>query len=156
TRGLDLDGSWSTRAANANVELGLTGTYVFRFDTQFTRNASTVSILNTAYNPVDLRMRGRAVIQCSSLTFANFINFTISYQVDDTPGARELPTWTTVDTTLKYRFNSEHGPLADAALLLSVTNIADRAPPFVPNAQFGINFDGANANALGRFLALQL
>jgi iron complex outermembrane receptor protein len=139
-----------------NIELGLTGTYVFRFDTQFTRNAPTVSILNTAYNPVDLRMRGRVILQGRSLTFATFVNFTNSYQEDGTAGAREIPTWTTVDTTLKYRFNSEHGPLVDSALLLSVTNLLDRAPPFVPNPQFGINFDGANANALGRFLAIQL
>jgi iron complex outermembrane recepter protein len=156
TRGLDLDGSWSAQAALTNIELGLTGTYVFRFDTQFTPNASTVSILNTAYSPVDLRMRGRAVIQYSSLTFATFINFTNSYQEDDTVGGREIPAWTTVDATLRYRINSEHGPLADSALLLSVTNLLDKAPPFVPNPQFGINFDGANANALGRFVAVQL
>lgn len=156
TRGLDLDGSWSEQAALANIELGLTGTYVFRFDSQFTRNAPRVSILNTAYNPVDLRLRGRAIIQRGSLTLATFVNFTNSYREDDTVGSREIPTWTTVDATLKYRFNSEHGPLADAALLLAVTNLLDTAPPFVANPQFGINFDGANANALGRFLSVQL
>jgi iron complex outermembrane recepter protein len=156
TRGLDLDSSWSAQSVLGNIELGLTGTYVFRFDTQFTRNAPAVSILNTAYNPVDLRMRGRVILQGRSLTFATFVNFTNSYQEDGTAGAREIPTWTTVDTTLKYRFSSEHGPLVDSALLLSVTNLLDRAPPFVPNPQFGINFDGANANALGRFLAIQL
>jgi len=156
TRGLDLDSSWSVRSALGNIELGLTGTYVFRFDTQFTRNAPTVSILNTSYNPVDLRLRGRAVLQCRSLTFASFVNFINSYQEDDIAGVREIPTWTTVDATVKYRFNSEHGPLADSAVLLSVTNLLDRAPPFVPNPQFGINFDGANANAVGRFLAIQL
>ena len=156
TRGLDLDGSWSAQSALGNVELGLTGTYVFRFDTRFTRNAAKVSILNTVYNPVDLRVQGRAVLQRGSLTFATFVNFTNSYQDNDPAGAREIPTWTTVDATLKYRLNIEHGPLADAALLLSVTNLLDRAPPFVPNPQFGINFDGANANALGRFLAVQL
>jgi len=32
----------------------------------------------------------------------------------------------------------------------------DRKPPFVANPLFGINFDGANANALGRFISLQL
>jgi hypothetical protein len=32
----------------------------------------------------------------------------------------------------------------------------DRKPPFVLNPLFGINFDGANANALGRFLSVQV
>jgi len=156
TRGLDLDSSWSMPSVVGNIELGLTGTYVLRFDTQFTRNASTVSILNTPYNPVDLRLRGRAILQYRNLTFAGFVNFINSYQEDDIAAGREIPTWTTFDATVKYRFTSEHGPLADSALQLSVTNLLDRALPFVPNPQFGINFDGANANALGRFLAIQL
>jgi outer membrane receptor protein involved in Fe transport len=156
TRGLDLDGSWAARTALANIELGLNGTYILRFDTQFTPNASTVSILNTAYNPVDLRMRARAIIRRGGLTFASFVNFTNSYGEGGTSSGRSIPTWTTVDATAKYLFNSEHGPLADASLLLSVTNLLNRAPPFVPDPVFGINFDGANANALGRFLSIQL
>ena len=62
--------AWAAQTAVANIELGLNGTYIFRFDTQFTPNASTVSILNTAYNPVDLRMRARAIIRRGGLTFA--------------------------------------------------------------------------------------
>jgi len=156
TRGLDLDGAWAARTALANIELGLNGTYIFRFDTQFTPNAPTVSILNTAYNPVDLRMRARAIIRRGSLTVASFVNFTDSYKEDAMSSTRQIPTWTTIDATLKYLFNSEHGPLADASVLLSVTNLLDRAPPLVPNQVFGINFDGANANPLGRFVSIQL
>jgi outer membrane receptor protein involved in Fe transport len=156
TRGVDLDGSWAGQTSIANVELGLNTTYIFRFDTQFTPNASIVSILNTAYNPVDLRMRARAVIRHGGLTFASFVNFIDSYRVDDTSPGRQIPSWTTVDVTAKYLFKSERGPLADASLLLSVTNLLNKAPPFVPNPIFNINFDGANANALGRFLSVQL
>lgn len=158
TNGLDLDGSWAAQTAVANMELGLNGTYIFRFDTQFTPNATTVSILNTAYNPVDLRLRGRAIFRRGGLTFAAFVNFTDSYHADDgTPGATPVASWTTVDTTVKYLFGNEHGPLADASLLFAVTNLLNKAPPFVANPTFpGINFDGANANALGRFLSVQL
>jgi iron complex outermembrane recepter protein len=156
TRGLDLDAAWTAQTTAANVELGLNGTYILRFDTQFTPNASTVSILSTAYNPVDLRMRARAIIRRGGLTFASFVNFTNSYQVDDSATAREIPSWTTVDATAKYFFNSERGPLADASLLLSVTNLLNKAPPFVPNPVYSINFDGANANALGRVISIQL
>ena len=157
TSGLDLDGSWTAQAGVANIELGLNGTYIFRFNTQFTPAAPTVSALNTAYNPVDLRMRARAVIGRGRLTFASFVNFTNAYRLDDTASAHPVSSWTTIDSTVKYVFNSEHGPLADASLLLSVTNLLNKAPPFVPNTGFaGINFDGANANALGRFLSLQL
>jgi iron complex outermembrane recepter protein len=156
TRGLDLDAAWTAQTAAANVELGVNGTYILRFDTQFTPNASTVSILSTAYNPVDLRMRARAIIRRGGLTFASFVNFTNSYQLDDSATAREIPSWTTVDATAKYLFNSEHGPLTDASVLLSVTNLLNKDPPFVPNPVYSINFDGANANALGRVISIQL
>jgi outer membrane receptor protein involved in Fe transport len=156
TSGLDLDGSWASQTALGNVELGLNGTYIFRFDTQFTANAPSVPILNTEYNPVDLRMRARAIIRRGDLTFASFVNFTNSYREDNTATAPAISSWTTVDETVKYLFNSEHGPLADASVQLSVTNLFNTAPPYAANPLFGINFDGANANALGRFISLQL
>jgi hypothetical protein len=155
TRGLDLDGSWTAGLPLGNLELGLNGTYIFNFESQFTSNAATVSVLNTAYNPVDLRLRGRAVFRLGGLTFASYINYTGAYREDNTAGAHPIASWTTVDITAKYLFTAEKGPLTDASLLFAVTNIMDRAPPFVPNPVFGINFDGANANALGRVLALQ-
>jgi len=155
-RGLDLDGSWATQTAVANIELGLTGTHIFQFNTRFTSNAPTVSILNTAYNPVDLRMRARAIIRRGGLTFASFLNFTDSYRTDDTATRAHIPSWTTIDATAKYLFTTEHGPLADASVLICVTNLLNKAPPLVPNPGFGVNFDGANANALGRFISVQL
>ncbi|HKT73091.1 MAG TPA: TonB-dependent receptor [Steroidobacteraceae bacterium] len=156
TQGLDLDGAWTAQTAAANVELGLNGTYIFRFQTQFTPNASTVSILNTAYNPVDLRMRARAIIRRGGLTLASFVNFTDSYHGDGVTSAANIPSWTTIDATAKYLFNSEHGPLADASVMLTVTNLFDKSPPLVANPIYGINFDGANANALGRFISIEL
>jgi hypothetical protein len=100
-------------------------------------------------------MRARAVIRSGGLTFASFVNYTNSYSVDKTGAAPPIAAWTTVDATVKYLFNADRGPLADLALLVAVTNLMDRNPPFVLN-QVGINFDGANANALGRMLSVQL
>jgi outer membrane receptor protein involved in Fe transport len=157
TNGLDLDGSWAAQAGDTNVELGLAGTYIFRFESQFTPTAPTVSVLNTAYDPVNLRIRARAIIRRGGLTFASFVNFTNSYRVDETGPTQPVSSWTTVDSTVKYLFDREHGPLADASVLFCATNLLNKAPPYVPNPAFsGINFDGANANALGRFLSIQL
>jgi outer membrane receptor protein involved in Fe transport len=155
TSGLDLDGSWTAQTAIANIEAGLNGTYILRYDTQFTPNAATVPILNTEYNPVDLRVRARAILRRGGLTFASFVNFTNSYREEDVPGALPISSWTTVDETVKYLFNADHGPLADASLQVSVINLFNKAPPYVANP-YAVNFDGANANALGRFLSVQL
>jgi len=156
TQGLDLDGSWATQTDLAHIELGFNGTYIFRFDTQFTPNAATVSILNTEYDPVDLRVRGRLILRRGGLTLGSFLNFTDSYHEDIASPSQRVASWVTVDATAKYLFDNERGPLADASVLLSVTNLLNKAPPWVPNPAFGINFDGANANALGRFISLQL
>lgn len=156
THGLDLDGSWDGPTRLGNVELGLRATYIFRFDTQFTSNAPVVAILNTAYNPADLRMRARAAIRHGGLTLASFVNYTDSYD-GSSVGVGRIPSWTTVDTTANYLFAVDHGLLADTSLELAVTNIMNRRPPYVPNPVYsGINFDGANANALGRFVSVQL
>jgi iron complex outermembrane recepter protein len=156
TSGLDLDSSWSRQTPIANIELGLNGTYIFRFDTRFTPNAATISILDTAYNPVDLRVRARAILRRGGLTFASFVNFTNSYRTDDTPTGVPISSWTTVDETVKYLFSAEHGLLADASLQVSVMNLFNKAPPYVANPAYAINFDGANANALGRFVSVEL
>jgi hypothetical protein len=58
--------------------------------------------------------------------------------------------------TLTYRFSAGEGPLADASMGIIATNIAGRNPPFVLNSIYAINFDGANANALGRVLSVRL
>ncbi len=157
TSGLDLDGAWDTPTRLGNVELGLRATYIFRFDTQFTSNAPAASILNTAYNPVGLRMRARAVIRHGGLALASFVNYTNSYEGGSAVGVGHIASWTTLDATATYMFDFGRGPLADTSVELAVTNLMNRSPPYVPNLVYpGINFDGANANALGRFVSVQL
>lgn len=155
TSGVDMDAAWSRQTPLANLEFGLNGTYILDFNTQFTSEAPTVSIVSTAYNPVNLRMRARAVARRGGLTFATFVNYTNSYRTVVGGNPSPVSSWTTVDATLKYLFNADRGPLADLAVLASVTNLANRDPPFVLNP-VGVNFDGANANAFGRVVALQL
>jgi hypothetical protein len=155
TSGMDMDAAWAQQTAIGNLEIGLNGTYIFGFDNQFTSEAPTISILDTAYNPVNLRMRARAVIRRRGITWATFVNYTNSYRSGSDTASASVPSWTTVDSTLKYLFNADRGPLVDLALLVAVTNLADKHPPTVAN-QVGINFDGANANALGRMLSVQI
>jgi iron complex outermembrane receptor protein len=156
TRGLDLNGSWATATPLGNVELGLEGSYIFRFDNQFTSNAQAISILNTEYNPVNLRVRARALFRTGGLTFASFVNYTNSYGESTIASARPIASWTTVDATARYLFTGSNGPFADTSLLLAITNVMDRSPPFVQNTAYSINFDGANANAFGRVISVQL
>jgi iron complex outermembrane receptor protein len=160
TSGLDLDASWETEVPLGSVELGVNATYLFDFYDQFTPSAPSLSTLDTPYNPVNLRARGRAVLRHGGLTFASFVNYTHSYTDDtlDTPNGtiRPVASWTTVDMTLSYLFNASEGPFANASAGIVATNITARNPPFVLNPFYAINFDGANASAQGRVLSLRL
>jgi len=153
TRGLDLDASWDLKGPfGGNVELGASATYIFSFDNQFTTRAPSVSIRGTAYNPVDLKMRARALFRLRGLVFGTFANY-VNHYTD--PGTGPIASWTTVDMTATYLFSARRGLLANASVGLVATNLFGRDPPFVPNP-YGINFDGASANAVGRMLSVRL
>jgi iron complex outermembrane receptor protein len=68
-----------------------------------------------------------------------------------------VSSWTTIDLTASYACTMCSGLLKDFAVAAGVINLANRAPPFAANANgFDINYDGANANPLGRYLFVQL
>lgn len=56
---------------------------------------------------------------------------------------------------LRIGYEPDQGPLAGAAVSLSVRNLLNEDPPFYDAPQ-GIAYDAANADVLGRFVALQV
>ena len=161
TTGVDLGLSYRYQAGPAAIELGMDGTYVFEFDNKATSSAPTIEVLNTPYNPVDLKLRGRAQVQWGSVDLAAYVNYVDSYTDNRNGGAVPIDSWTTVDLVASYTPTAE-GWLSDSQLTLSILNASDEDPPrvavgtsFAPG--FGaINYDGANASPLGRFYSIQL
>jgi iron complex outermembrane receptor protein len=159
TSGVDFNFSFTTNSRLATFESGLDATYVLNFDTQFTSTTPVVSILNTPYNPINLKLRAREVISHGNVTFGLFVNYVNSYK--NNHGATTVPvaSWTTADANINYEFPVERGALHGTSLTLSVRNLTNRDPPFVLSTDpvdAPINFDGANANPLGRFISVQL
>ena len=68
----------------------------------------------------------------------------------------DIASWTTVDVTYAREWQQTSGMWAGVSTSLGVTNVLDRAPPFVMNDNWPIYFDGTNANPLGRFASLVL
>jgi outer membrane receptor protein involved in Fe transport len=142
------------------LEIGVDGTKIFKLTSQFTPAARVLDLVSTPYNPNDLRLRARGSLTVHDLTVSVFVNYVDSYI--DNRGVSPVPvsSWTTADATISYRAPKNSGLLRGFALSAGVLNLADRNPPFVrSNPQFtrnNINFDGANASALGRVGYLQL
>jgi hypothetical protein len=155
TNGVDFDLKYERQVTFGTIELGASGVRILKFDTQFNGASPTASLLNTPYNPVDLKVRGRAGLTWDGVTAAAFINYTAPYMDNRTATVAHVASWTTFDTTISYGWGHDRGALSNSSVALSVINATNKEPPFVANF-YNINYDGANANALGRFLSLQL
>jgi len=157
TSGMDFGGSVTVRAGRFENEFGVDGTYLFEFDSQTTAQTPTVDMLNSAYNPIDLRFRARYVLRRGPLRASAFWNYTDSYY-SNVRHDGDVASWSTIDLTFGYDVEAPSGWLQGVSTTLAVSNIADKDPPRLPIA-IGtaiLRYDGANANTLGRFIALQL
>jgi iron complex outermembrane receptor protein len=150
TNGIDFELSYNAKSAFVDAETGLDGTKIFELKNQFSSSTPYISLLNTTFNPVDLRLRAREVLTRGPTTLAVFMNYTNSYTNNIVPPAH-VSSWTTIDVTATYRV------LRDLSVSVGALNIANRNPPFVlSDSGAGLDYDGANANPLGRFLYAQL
>jgi iron complex outermembrane recepter protein len=159
TRGLDFGLGYKRTILGTGIDTGIDGGYIFAFENQFSSTAPVVSILNTTYNPVNLRLRARALATRGPLSGGVYINFTNDYSNNDVIPYAHVSSWTTADAAASYAFGSSGGAPNGLTIALSIINLANRAPPFVSNpssAIYPINYDGSNANALGRYISLRL
>jgi iron complex outermembrane receptor protein len=156
TSGIDFDASYIYPTRIGQLEAGLDSTYILKFQTQFANGFPPLSVLNTPYNPVDLRLRARGIVRSGPMSISLFVNYTNSYTDNRTPPSVPVASWTTADVTATYTTGKNYGVWSDLSVQLSVINLANRKPPFVTTPFYEVNYDGANANALGRFLSVQV
>jgi iron complex outermembrane receptor protein len=157
TRGLDFGLGYKRTILGTGIDTGIDGGYIFAFDNQFSSTAPVVSILNTSYNPINLRLRARALTTRGPLSGGVYINYTNDYSDNNVIPFGHVSSWTTADAVASYEFRSSGGPFNGVTIALSVINLTNRAPPYVSNPSgYPITYDGANANALGRFVSLRL
>jgi iron complex outermembrane recepter protein len=157
TRGLDFGLGYKRTILGTGIDTGIDGTYIFTFDNQFSSTAPVVSILNTSYNPINLRLRARALATRGPLSGGVYINFTNDYSDTNVIPYGHVSSWTTADAVASYAFGSSGGPFNGVTIALSVINLTNRAPPYVFNPHgYAITYDGANANPLGRYISLRL
>jgi outer membrane receptor protein involved in Fe transport len=158
TKGLDFRMGYKGQIAESGFDTGVDGSYIFTFDNQFTATAPMAPILNTVYNPSALRLRGRALLTRGGLTGGVYLNFVNAYTNNQITPYEHVASWTTADAIASYEFAATRGASRGLSLSLSVVNLAGRDPPYVlnPASGFNVNYDGANANALGRYFSLRL
>ena len=151
-QGLDFVASYSTDMLGGRLNAQLSGAYLFALDEQVTSTAPVGSLLSTLFYPVDLRVRGQIGWAGYGWGVTSILSYVDDYRDVRTGMKPRIGSWTTMDMTARYDgFTSPY--LKGTEIALSVLNAFDKAPPYV--YVDGLNFDGANANPLGRFIALQ-
>jgi iron complex outermembrane receptor protein len=157
TRGMDLRLQYKREWLGTQFETGIDGTYIFTFDDQFTNSAPVTSFRNTLYNPTDLRLRAREILTRGPLSGGLYVNFTNAYENTTVVPEEHVSSWLTVDAIATYEFSPTSAPLHGGTISVSVVNLTNRQPPYAANDNgFPITYDGANANALGRYVSLRL
>jgi iron complex outermembrane recepter protein len=157
THGLDLAASYRLNTGAGDFDTGVDATYIFNLTNRFTSTTPTASVVNTLYNPTRAKVRAHEFYTRGPWSLAAFVNYANSYKNNVTAGSTvPVASWTTVDLTAAYACPCQ-GWLKNLTVSLGIQNVADRAPPYAANALgYAVNYDGANANPLGRYVSLQL
>ncbi|MFS0771184.1 TonB-dependent receptor [Sphingomonas sp. 1P08PE] len=155
-RGLDFDIGYRTDGPVV-VEGGVSGSYLFHIDQKIIATAPTIDLVSTIGNPVDLRLRGRLLATAGRVSASSFVNFVDGYRNTALVRPEKVASYATVDLQLGYDLGRA-GTAGATRVALSVTNLFDRAPPYVnnPTTFSAAGFDPDNASAIGRLVALQV
>src|SRR3546814_24252 len=117
-------------------------------------------ILDTIYNPLDLRARASLTWTKGNWSASGFVNYTDDYidnQLPETP--QRIPSWTTVDLGLAYAFSGETPWLRGLSLQFNALNAFDRDPPriFDTLASYGNpGYDTEHASPIGRLVSIEV
>lgn len=150
--GIDLSASYTLPVgANAFTVSG-NGSYLLHYREQVTPTSTPVDRVNRVGQPVDLRGRMSLGWRCGPVNALASLNYVAPYR--DLLGT-PIDAWTTVDLQLGYTVPDGPGPLQGMAIALSARNLFDRPPPFY-DSPVGVGYDAANADALGRYVSVQL
>lgn len=158
TSGIDVAAYYTSMTSLGQLSLSANASYLLKRTTRTTPASDKVEALNLPYLPVDLRVRGGAVLESNGFTFSAFANYVDSYRTN-APDVY-VDNWFTVDAAVRMNLREIlGGALSGFTLGVSANNIFDSNPPFVVSysqAQIPVNYDPANANPIGRFVALEL
>jgi iron complex outermembrane recepter protein len=158
TTGIDLQAGDSFSGSWGRIDMGVAGNYVFKFDQAVTPTSYAVDIVNTAGNPLALRLRGTVEwnrqgpgMPGPGLSLA--VNYTGGYKNPASALVPIVSPWTTLDARAVYRTRADDGWLSGMELSLNAVNVLNHDPPFEDDLY---GYDIYNVQALGRVVSADI
>jgi len=154
-QGVDASVNYSTSLSTIDISIGSSATYIINHKVQFTPTSPNIEFVDTIDNPVDFRARGSVTISQAGSAATVTVNYTDSFENNQSAFRRKVQSFTTVDVNLSVAFDRNlhidaEGPLK---LNVSATNLFGTDPPF---ADTDLGFAPSAADPLGRILSAEL
>jgi outer membrane receptor protein involved in Fe transport len=161
--GFDLDVAYDLNANWGELNFGVRLTYLADYEEKISPNAPTTTVVDTVVRPVDLKGRAYAAFAREGVDAAIAANYVDDYRNPYGLGQQRVGSWTTWDARIAFELEYASSVLDGVSLSFAVQNLFDRNPPFVTQSgvpglalRAPIGFDHANANPIGRFVAVGL
>jgi outer membrane receptor protein involved in Fe transport len=153
--GVDLRVEDRVELKDVALEPGIDVSNAFHLETRFTSSSPEAEMLNTIYNPTRTKIRGHLLVARREISVTAFVNYVNSYTNNLAIPPGKVASWTTFDLSATYDCDTCRALFSGFSATLGILNVLNKAPPFALNANgFAVNYDGANANPLGRFISL--
>lgn len=159
TSGIDLTINQTIRRARDVLNFSVGLTYLFDYKIQTFAAVQEVDVVDTSYNPLDLKIRASVGWNRGPFSMTGTVNHSGAYRNNLAIPTVGVDAWTTIDLNVQYDLALGGRQLR---AILNVRNLLDASPPpFRDPTQDAsnlgnINYDPANADPLGRSLSLSL
>ncbi|QJU60084.1 TonB-dependent receptor [Sphingomonas sp. AP4-R1] len=150
--GLDLTVGYALPVGANRFDLSMTGTYLDRWDEKVTPTSASVDRLDQIGRPLSVRGQGSLGWTRGRVNALATLHHVTGYR---DPTGRRIHAWDTVDLQVGVRIPARAGWLGGTSIAIAASNLFDTAPPFYDNPN-GYGYDATNADALGRYVSLQL
>ena len=159
TEGLDFNIGYQYDTGRGLVDLGVDGVILTKYAKQASEVTPPVDLLDTQFNPLDFKFRGRVGFLGDHVTAIVFLNHADGYRTDRSLNGTSIDSWTTFDLSLAYKTDADDpGILGGTTFRVAVQNLFDHDPPSTPGAPalqiFG--YDPTNATPLNRFISFEI
>jgi len=161
---VDVSATYGFSRGPIAFTLGANATYILKSDARTTPDSPLLTQIDILGRPVDFRANAYVGLATGGFSGRLTGKYVGPYANPYTPASPRIGDWLTFDLTASYDFGARPGLLSGTSILLSVRNLLDTDPPYVADIGAGvtdglsepIGYDPANANPLGRYVALEL
>lgn len=153
TRGIDFNAAYEHDTAFGELRWFASASLLLQHERRATATAAPLDLLDTIFNPVDLRGRAGVSWSMEGWSALAAVNYVDDYRDNISTPNREINEWITWDARLAHTWRDDGEPGLQIAL--NVQNLFDEDPPFANNP-IGYAFDSQNASGVGRFVSIEL